>query len=108
MWLYRFMTYLYIIDTPNPDKSHEDMALSIKNTEVDRLARELSEVTGESLTEAISSALKERLERETGKKQPNRLHEEIRRIQERVGRLPRLDERSDEEIIGYNNQGLMD
>lgn len=40
------------------------MALSIKNSEVDRLARELAELTGENLTEAISKALKERLERE--------------------------------------------
>jgi antitoxin VapB len=82
------------------------MALSIKNPEVDRLARELAEVTGEKLTEAISRALKERLERETGKRDKNRLYDEIKRIQERIARLPRLDERSDEELIGYDEHGL--
>jgi antitoxin VapB len=82
------------------------MALSIKNPEVDRLARELAEATGENITEAISRALKERLERETGKRHTNRMHDEIKRIQERIARLPRLDKRSDEELVGYDEQGL--
>lgn len=79
------------------------MVLNIKNPEVDRLARELSEVTGETITEAISKALKERLERETGKPKGNQFREEIRRIQNRINQLSRLDDRSDEEILGYNN-----
>lgn len=36
------------------------MALNIKNTEVERLAREVSDLTGESKTEAIRIALEER------------------------------------------------
>lgn len=82
------------------------MALSIKNSEVDRLARELAEVTGENLTEAISKALKERLERETGRRRINRIRDEVKRIQERVARLSRVDDQSDEELIGYDNYGL--
>jgi len=82
------------------------MALSIKNSEVDRLARELSEITGETITEAIAQALKERLEREIGKPKGNQLREEIERIQNRVDRLSRLDDRSDEEILGYDKHGL--
>lgn len=82
------------------------MALSIKNSEVDRLARELSEITGESITEAIAQALKERLERETGKPKGKQLREEIERIQNRIDRLSRLDDRSDEEILGYDKHGL--
>lgn len=82
------------------------MALSIKNEEVDRLARELSEITGESITEAISKALKERLEKETGRQTTNRFREEIQRMQNRVKRLSRLDDRSDEEILGYDKKGL--
>lgn len=82
------------------------MALSIKNSEVDRLARELSNVTGETITEAISQALKERLERETGKPKGNKLREEIKRIQNRIDRLSRLDDRTDEEILGYDKHGL--
>jgi antitoxin VapB len=40
------------------------MALSIKTEEADRLARELSQLTGESMTEAVTKSLKERLVRE--------------------------------------------
>ena len=40
------------------------MSLNIKNAETHQLARELAELTGESMTEAITVALRERLERE--------------------------------------------
>jgi antitoxin VapB len=39
------------------------MALSIKTEEADRLARELSRLTGETMTEAITQAMRERLAR---------------------------------------------
>ena len=39
------------------------MALSIKNDETERLARQVARETGESLTEAIQKALQERWER---------------------------------------------
>ena len=41
------------------------MSLNIKNDETCRLARELARLTGESMTAAITAALRERLERET-------------------------------------------
>ena len=40
------------------------MALSIKSDEADRLARELAAETGETLTDAVETALRERLDRE--------------------------------------------
>jgi len=39
------------------------MAINIKNTEAERLARELADRTGVSLTEAVLTALRERAER---------------------------------------------
>ena len=39
------------------------MGLSIKTEEADRLARELSRLTGETMTDAITKAMRERLER---------------------------------------------
>ena len=39
------------------------MAVSIKNEEADTLVRELAALTGESLTQAIVAALRERLAR---------------------------------------------
>jgi antitoxin VapB len=40
------------------------VALSIKTDEADRLARDLARLTGETMTQAVTTALKERLERE--------------------------------------------
>ncbi|MGA1988007.1 MAG: type II toxin-antitoxin system VapB family antitoxin [Candidatus Sulfotelmatobacter sp.] len=42
------------------------MSLNIKNEEAHRLARELASVTGESMTLAVSEAIRERLERVRG------------------------------------------
>ena len=44
------------------------MALSIKTEEADSLARALSNLTGESLTRAVTVALRERLERERARR----------------------------------------
>lgn len=41
----------------------QTMRLTIKNPETDRLARELVALTGESITAAVTVALRERLER---------------------------------------------
>jgi antitoxin VapB len=82
------------------------MALSIKNPEVDRLARELASTTGESLTEAILRALKERLLRERGRARTTRLRDELRAIRERCSALPVLDSRSPDEILGYDEHGV--
>lgn len=82
------------------------MAISIKDLETDRLARELAEATGESLTEAIRRALEERLERERRKAGRHSLAVGIRRIQERLARLPVLDPRSADELLGYDEHGL--
>ena len=81
------------------------MALSIKDPEADRLARELALRTGESLTRAVTQAIRERLERQRARRQ-SRLSEDLRRIGERCSALPILDTRSAEEIIGYDSQGL--
>jgi antitoxin VapB len=43
------------------------MGLNIKNEEAHRLARELARATGESMTAAVSEAIRERLERIRGK-----------------------------------------
>ncbi len=44
------------------------MALSIKTDEADRLARALSRLTGETTTEAVTVALRERLGRERARR----------------------------------------
>lgn len=81
------------------------MAISIKDPETDRLARELAAATGETLTDAIREALRERLAREAQRARRG-LRAEVRRIQERIARLPVLDARTDDEILGYDDHGL--
>jgi len=44
------------------------MALSIKTDEADKLARALTKLTGENMTEAVTVALRERLARERAKR----------------------------------------
>lgn len=82
------------------------MALSIKHDEADRLARALADATGETLTEAVVIALRERLERIRPSGRAHRRLDGIRAIQRRVKRLPTLDERSADEILGYDEHGL--
>lgn len=82
------------------------MALSIKHPEADRLARELAAYTGESLTETVLQALRERLRRETGKTEGHRLRDELAAIRQRCSTLPVLDNRSADEILGYDDWGL--
>ncbi|HEY3908741.1 MAG TPA: type II toxin-antitoxin system VapB family antitoxin [Stellaceae bacterium] len=45
------------------------MALSIKTDEADRLARMLAALTGETMTEAVTTALRERLTRERARRE---------------------------------------
>jgi antitoxin VapB len=81
------------------------MALSIKDPEADRLAREVAARTGETLTTAIVTALRERLRR-LRQRPRRRLRDELREIGERCARLPTLDDRSPDAILGYDDRGL--
>jgi len=82
------------------------MALSIKHPEADRLARQLAAATGETLTDAIINALKERLRRETGRLHGPRLRDELRAIRKRCATLPVIDDRHPDDIIGYDEHGV--
>jgi len=80
------------------------MALNIKDPEADALARQLAARTGESLTEAILNALKERLARTERAGGPGLLRE-LAAIRRRCARLKVKDARSADEIIGYDASG---
>jgi antitoxin VapB len=82
------------------------MALSIKDPETDRLARELSEATGESITVAVSTAVRERLERLRGLARTPNLLADLTTIAQRCAQLPILDDRRPDEILGYDGHGL--
>jgi len=84
------------------------MALSIRDPETDRLARELSRRTGETMTQAIRQALAERLARLDGAREAEieRRRQAINAIVARSHALPILDNRSEDEILGYDEHGI--
>ena len=82
------------------------MALSIKNLDTERMAREVAAKTGESITEAIQKSLEERLARLRQEKQSRVALAQIEEILRRVDQLPILDARTPEEIIGYDENGV--
>jgi antitoxin VapB len=79
------------------------MALVIDDPDIDRLAQELAEVEHVSVKEAVERALRARLAHEQAIQEKRR---RIRALQEEVARLPVYDDRSAEEIIGYDEFGL--
>jgi antitoxin VapB len=83
------------------------MTLSIKDPEADRLARLLAQRTGETMTQAVIGALRERLVREERKEQPvESLVEDVMEIGRHCASLPMLDARHPNDIIGYDENGL--
>lgn len=81
------------------------MALNIKDPETDRLARQLADLTGEKITDAVKTAVRERLDRETRNRGKASL-EELLAIADRIASQPVIDPRTPEEIIGYDENGL--
>ena len=63
------------------------MSLNIKNEETCELARELATLTGESMTGAITIALRERLERERYERSAETRIRRLRAIRKRCARL---------------------
>lgn len=82
------------------------MALNIKDPTADRLVRELAATTGESITTAVTVAVRERLERLRGMAPAEARLQAILRISERAAARPVIDDRTDEEILGYDEDGL--
>jgi antitoxin VapB len=81
------------------------MALSIKTVEADRLARELAALAHETITEAVTKALRERLERVRARQRVDIQHRLDRLVVEYSGHQVH-DDRSPEEILGYDEVGL--
>lgn len=81
------------------------MALSIKTSEADELARELAKATNETLTEAVTVALRERLAR-VREQQHDGASVRLARLAAEYTSLPLRDPRSPEEILGYDEAGL--
>lgn len=94
------------------------MSLDVADPELDQLARDLAEATGESVADAVKVSLRERLERvkppaapaparkKVSEEERQRRLAAIREFRDYVQSLPVLDTRMPDEIIGYDENGL--
>jgi len=90
------------------------MALNIKNPETERLATEVAELTGESKTQAVTVALRERRERLRKGETLEQRRERIKRfLEDEVWpqippdvRGKSITKAEREEILGYGPEGF--
>lgn len=84
------------------------MALQIKDRATEELARSVAGATGEEVTRAIHNALQERLDRLQPRQvryAGEKLVDRILEISQQCSSLPDLDDRSADEILGYDEHG---
>lgn len=82
------------------------MALNIRNQEAERLAETLARLTGETKTQAVIQALRERLGAVQRRRSGRRLADELDELALHCASLPVLDDRDADAIVGYDDQGL--
>ena len=82
------------------------MVLSIKDPETERLARKLAQLTGENITNATRRAIEERLRLVGGQSRNAALLADMAEIRHRWTTMPILDNRTSDEILGYDEHGL--
>ena len=82
------------------------MPISIKNEQTELLARKLSDLTGETLTEAVRAAVAERYERLQRARAGRSISDELNEIGLRCARRPIISKLSADEILGYDESGV--
>ena len=81
------------------------MQLNIKNEDARRMAIQLAHLTGESMTQAVTEAIRQRLEREKGKHGRSGVAKKLKGIGRRCASRPLIDSRTPDEIL-YDKDGL--
>ena len=82
------------------------MAISIENPETERLALQVAQETGEPVELAIQRSLQKRLEQLPQRRRAGLVKEKLEEILRRVDALPTLDDRPEDEILGYDRESL--
>lgn len=82
------------------------MPLNIRNKQAEDLAGVLAKLTGETKTEAVTQALRERLERVRRARSKRRLADELDEIAVHCATLPIRDSRTDEDILDLDEHGI--
>jgi antitoxin VapB len=89
-------------------KNKQAVSLNIKNPEVHTLATRLAKLQGITITQAVLQALKEELRRQQRRVPPSDEISKMEAFSRRLSRLPVLDHRSEDEILGYGPGGYPD
>jgi hypothetical protein len=84
------------------------MGVSIKSAEAERKLRRVSRLLGKSMTATVIELADGKLREFDAKKDRERILRAVDRIVRRVKTLPVLREGTDDEILGYNKDGLFD
>ena len=86
------------------------MAVLIKDEEADHLIRELAQRTGETITDAVKQSVRERLQRvPPSEDEVARRKRRLKELLAYFDSLPRQNEHlTDDEVIGYNDEGHFD
>jgi antitoxin VapB len=85
------------------------MAILIKDQEADQMIRMLAGRTGESITDAVKQAVRERLDRiPLTEEEIAARKRKIEALIVKAGAMPTVDDRTSDEIIGYNEFGHFD
>jgi antitoxin VapB len=79
--------------------------MNIRSAKLDELARRLARLTGEDIETALERAIEERLSR-VAPPTPADREAALNAFFERVSRMPVLDPRPIDEIVGYGWDGL--
>ena len=82
------------------------LALNIRNERAEELAAIVARLTGETKTQAVTQALQDRLERIQQASSKTSLADRILNIGHQCAALPVLDDRTPDEILGYDDYGL--
>jgi antitoxin VapB len=86
-------------------KTNQPVSLNIKSPEVHTLATRLAKLQGTTITQAVLQALKEELRRQQRRVRPSDEVARMEAFSRRLSRLPVLDHRSEDEILGYGPGG---
>jgi len=84
------------------------MGISIKSVEAERKLRRASRLMGKSLTATVIELADAKLKELDAKKDRERRLKEIEAAVKRIKALPVLSTASEDEILGYNDQGCFD
>lgn len=88
------------------NKHEKPKQLNLKDAETYELARKLAELHGDSLAGTVKTALREKLEREERLLDKDERIKRILALSDWYSSLPVKDDRSVDEILGYDENGL--